>query len=684
MARFNTGNPIDSKDPRDLSDNAQNIDQWANSESASFSDRLGVDRRTLHGMDDEFQSFLDGSAYDFSLGDYESGIEVTSRNQVIRENGEFWRAAAETELPYTTDGSGMPEGGAFVSVGDATLRDDLASSDGLDFIGGTGNAATRGVGTGADEIPDNTALDSRGFAQSVDSVEDLRASSFPDLLERIWLSGYYGVGTPGGGPLYIDRDDTTSEDNGGTVFVNGDGVRFKRPESESGSLYDFGAVGDGVADDTDAVQAAVNTLSVTHAYPATYIISDKITVADSKAIIGGGRGSLFRSETVSFAAGIESGMVEFSGRGSRAHGIRVDLRFDNDGPTLVDNRSSGFAFLEGSSDNLITHCWADNATQHGVLFLGENNWARNVFVNGANRYFVSFGLGTVAPNITKRCGIEGLFADTCHNSAAIEINDGVEDIKVSVVRMRNAPQGILIHDHTRPDENNYNIFIDDVVATEINGSLLTITAAEAESLQFAGVHVRDLVMEAVPGVIAYAVDIQGNQNAVSSNVFIESSRFSAIRTLRLRDVENVRFSDVDFVTYDDAETLAGGSISTVQTFSRIKDVSFRDCWVENAPRIAVTIESGGYSGLSYTGGGFKNFANQSTANGITVVSGITEAESLSFSHTKFFGGANAQYGFRLRDDNGVTVVGCQDSGLAIGLYLADETTNFAEAANVSL
>lgn len=82
-------------------------------------------------------------------------------------------------------------------------------------------------GTAPDEVPTNADIDSRGFAQSVDSTVDLRNGSFPSSLERIWLSGYSGIGTAGGGSLYRDSSDTSSRDNGATVFVDADGVRWK-------------------------------------------------------------------------------------------------------------------------------------------------------------------------------------------------------------------------------------------------------------------------------------------------------------------------------------------------------------------------------------------------------------------------------------------------------------------------
>ncbi|MGL4616368.1 MAG: hypothetical protein ACRCVV_21250 [Shewanella sp.] len=47
--RYNTGNPIESTDVRDMSDNAKNFDEFSNSTSDSFTDRFGHDRQTVEG-----------------------------------------------------------------------------------------------------------------------------------------------------------------------------------------------------------------------------------------------------------------------------------------------------------------------------------------------------------------------------------------------------------------------------------------------------------------------------------------------------------------------------------------------------------------------------------------------------------------------------------------------------------
>src|SRR5690554_1276272 len=143
MSRFNTGNPLGSNDPRDLDDNAKNMDLAVNSEDSQWIDRFGRPRLPLMEQERQFvasqdsreQRFADalanvgyvGTGPNGEFQDYAAGIEVTEYNQVIRADGEFWKVSPGTDLPYTTTGEGMPEGGAFVSVGDAVLRQDLAN-----------------------------------------------------------------------------------------------------------------------------------------------------------------------------------------------------------------------------------------------------------------------------------------------------------------------------------------------------------------------------------------------------------------------------------------------------------------------------------------------------------------------------------------------------------------------------
>lgn len=52
MTTYRTGNPIGSKDPRDLYDNAENLDRAVNSLSGTWKDRFGRTRPTVVGAID--------------------------------------------------------------------------------------------------------------------------------------------------------------------------------------------------------------------------------------------------------------------------------------------------------------------------------------------------------------------------------------------------------------------------------------------------------------------------------------------------------------------------------------------------------------------------------------------------------------------------------------------------------
>lgn len=81
------------------------------------------------------------------------------------------------------------------------------------------------------------------------------------------------------GVFYYDPNDTQSADNGGTVIVDGAGRRFRRHFTGPVDVRWFGAVGDGVTDDTAAIQAAVDASVYVHCIPGgTHALSAPIRV----------------------------------------------------------------------------------------------------------------------------------------------------------------------------------------------------------------------------------------------------------------------------------------------------------------------------------------------------------------------------------------------------------------------
>ena len=82
----------------------------------------------------EFEAFLEASGY-VDLGNYDDGpILVQHRNEIFMKDGELWKAAASLSLPYTTVSNWATDNPKFVSVGDAALRQELASSVGSTLV----------------------------------------------------------------------------------------------------------------------------------------------------------------------------------------------------------------------------------------------------------------------------------------------------------------------------------------------------------------------------------------------------------------------------------------------------------------------------------------------------------------------------------------------------------------------
>ena len=80
--RYNTGNPIESTDVRDMSDNAKNLDNFSNSKSNEFTDRFGVERKTIHGMNSQFDSHILNMGFT-RVGTFAAGATLTNPRQTL-------------------------------------------------------------------------------------------------------------------------------------------------------------------------------------------------------------------------------------------------------------------------------------------------------------------------------------------------------------------------------------------------------------------------------------------------------------------------------------------------------------------------------------------------------------------------------------------------------------------------
>lgn len=172
-------------------------------------------------------------------GSFDSGATLNVKNELLtyvdgkyRWDGALPKTVAASSTPVTTGGIGV---GAWISVGDASLRDDLAKPEGLKLIG------------------------------AVNSVSDLRAVTGSAPLQRIQVKSYHSGIAGGGGFFFWDVTNSRDDDNGVVIkptAISGPG-RWIR---ECSILYieDFGAyttATDNTQAIADAVKAAGNGIS---------------------------------------------------------------------------------------------------------------------------------------------------------------------------------------------------------------------------------------------------------------------------------------------------------------------------------------------------------------------------------------------------------------------------------------
>lgn len=373
---FNTGNNVPSTDPRDLYDNAENLDKLVNGADPFYADRLGKLRESWAGMENSFtnaqegretaftlsqndkegrfQAFLVSSGY-VSKGDYAANVVLGERNEYVAVNAAttgtspgLYRPNASATLPLTLTGTWQTDSANLVLLGDDVLRQELADSTSPE----SGAALIGRVLRTFKSV--KTAAGANGELRTVAGKYDR---------EQVFVQGYYDDSRQLGGGAYYWDAGSTAEDDGGTVIhpagvVNG---RWIMRERQIGP-YDFGAKGDGIADDTDALRAACSCAYALK-YPvwlgdgvfgvsASTVLGSGISIqgiSPTKSIIkaldtyGGGGSILKWSVPDSAVTGVEARNFRVDCNGVAAHGFEMVRAYDANSVTNVAVLATGDA-----------------------------------------------------------------------------------------------------------------------------------------------------------------------------------------------------------------------------------------------------------------------------------------------------------------------------------------------------
>lgn len=136
--------PVPSTDIRNVVFAGAKLDEEVTGSGEYYTDRLGVNRLTNTGRNNQFnaaqadkearfQQFLLSSGYVF-LGDYEDGpFQFSARNQYIRYDNQYYRLNAATNVGFTTTGTDATSFANdvthFVLMDGDTLRQNLGSDE---------------------------------------------------------------------------------------------------------------------------------------------------------------------------------------------------------------------------------------------------------------------------------------------------------------------------------------------------------------------------------------------------------------------------------------------------------------------------------------------------------------------------------------------------------------------------
>lgn len=286
---YNTLNPLGSTSPKDLYDNASNMDEGMNSLMPSFRDRFDRRRETWSGMETAFQTMLDSFGFVY-LADYVDGVPgivVTSRNQYIVRAGVQYHLAPTASLPFTTTGVWATDQSSFLAfTDDGALRLDLA--DQTDPLKGAGMIGYQG-GTVADELAVLAAgIAGTNTSRVVNTVADLRLGA-PSGIQFQLTSGYHGQGDSGGGSLYRRiPSDTTSTDNGGTILVDANNVRWYMCHNGIVNVEQFGIKPDGSTNAVTQLNVMLSLGSIREVKfgAGPYLFTGNVSVPAGKTLTG--------------------------------------------------------------------------------------------------------------------------------------------------------------------------------------------------------------------------------------------------------------------------------------------------------------------------------------------------------------------------------------------------------------
>ncbi|HHP5601157.1 right-handed parallel beta-helix repeat-containing protein [Klebsiella variicola] len=230
MSTYKTKNPLGSAAVKDLYDNAENVDKFVNDRTKEeLEDRLGVLRKTWHGMEMIFSRFIDYitgrgeqavAAIGWQeLGNWAVGLAVDNRQQIVYYNGSWYKYLGELEHVIAGDSPENDGGvwsaenptGKWSNIGDAALRSNLGSGDGIKWIGGLGYTTPEKYLARGDGVTDDTAALQLAIFEAKMSGREVLLSSMYLISDGFKLDSTVTIRGTGKASGFVTSDSITSQ-----------------------------------------------------------------------------------------------------------------------------------------------------------------------------------------------------------------------------------------------------------------------------------------------------------------------------------------------------------------------------------------------------------------------------------------------------------------------------------------
>jgi len=243
--------------------------------------------------------------------------------------------------------------------------------------------------------------------QSFNSIAALRLRSGTTIANASKTLGYYAAGDGGGNSFYWDGT-STATDNGGTIIkptaVAGAG-RWIAIDTINVNIRQFGAKGDGVADDTTAISSAIDEFNTVYFPNGTYLFSGITINKHNVTLYGTGesRSVLLMTNAAAAAVTIASTAttsgtnirnLRIEGNASNLGGISLGtttfaatrIRIQDVFITGFQNAANGYGIRLNSNQNTdIENLWIQEC--HFGIYRANGGYSTSTRFSGKGSYF---------------------------------------------------------------------------------------------------------------------------------------------------------------------------------------------------------------------------------------------------------------------------------------------------------